>query len=631
MCGICGTYAYRTGEPASRDLIHAMTDSMAHRGPDGAGEYFDDTAGIGFGHRRLSIIDLALGQQPMTNEDRTVWIVFNGEIYNYRELRPELEARGHVFSTSSDTEAIIHAYEEYGEDCPAHFNGIFAFAIWDMNKRRLFLARDHFGIKPLYYTMHGDTFRFASELKAILADPSVPRELDLDSLNLTLIFRYCPAPRTLFQDVYKLPPSSYMIVDEHGLRQGLYWDDIPEIDRSGHEEDWVEALRAEYDAAVNRQMVADVPIGISLSSGVDSATILALMSRHSSGPVRAYTVDFAGRADVDETADARELARRFGADFTAQLITEQDYAAFMDRYIWHMEEPVVNQSAAAYYFVSKMARDQGVKVLLNGQGPDEAFAGYPRHLAAAHTPQLQRWGLGMVSRALGDGVQNAPLPESYRRLTYALGARDEADLLLRIYATLPDARRYALFSPETQRRIDADLPICWVREQLARAPKGTLLEKMTYLDARTGLSEELLLSEDKMSMAASIEARVPYLDVQVMKLAERLPGDVKIKGRQQKAIHKQACMAWVPDVAYRRKIGFVSAADQWLRGQLGRQFLERIARPDSLTQAYLDPTHVESMIRQHLSGRWDHQRALFLLLSLENWFAVYLNGQGVYA
>ena len=616
MCGICGLYDMAHGAPVSRELIRAMMNVLRHRGPDGAGEYYDDSAGIGLGHRRLSIIDLTTGDQPMCNEDGGLWIVFNGEIYNYRELKPSLEARGHVFRSASDTEVILHAYEEYGDQCPAHLNGIFAFAIWDARHRRLFLARDPFGVKPVYHACVGGVFRFASEQKAILADPAFPRAIDLDSLHLTLTFRFCPAPRTLFQDVRKLPPGGFLSVEQGAIREGRYAPAIAPIDRATDRRTWIEALRAAYDRAVKRQIVSDVPIGLSLSGGVDSNALLALMSAHADAPVRAFTVSFAGREDADELQPAHEMAARFGAAFAHQRITEEDYAAFAEQYIWHMEEPVVNQSAPAYYFVARMAREAGVKVLLNGQGPDEAFGGYPRHLAAAHLGRLARWLV-----RTGDGLLTG---ESGRHLVYAAGARDEADLMLRIYAVVPVETCLALFAPEVRAQVDADLPRQWVREQLARAPEGSLLEKMLFIDARSGLSEELLLSEDKMAMAAGVEARVPYLDVEVMALAERMPGNLKIRGLAQKVAHKEACTAWLPDsVVRRRKIGFTSAADRWFRGEAGARFEGQIAAPGALIGSLLDTPHVGELLRQHRSGARDHQRILFLLRSLVDWYWVF--------
>src|SRR5450759_305721 len=356
MCGICGIWN-RGGETVDPGLLVAMRDSMAHRGPDGAtcvmfdtqtgaapvlferaGEARAQRAGsgasgaytVGLGHRRLSIIDLQTGDQPMCNEDGTIWVVFNGEIYNYPELRDELLSRGHVFHSHSDTEVILHAYEEYGEECPRRFNGIFAFALWDARRGRLFLARDHFGVKPLYYSLQGDHFYFGSELKAILAAPGVRRELDANALNLCLTFRHTPSPWTLFKGIYKLPPGSSLTLTQVGMREQRYWQDALPVDYSLSEEQWIERLQAAVEAAVARQMMADVPIALSLRSGIDSTAVLALMSKHSGEPVRAFTVGFAGREDSSEIAPARASAQRFGAEFYEQVITSEDYANFME-------------------------------------------------------------------------------------------------------------------------------------------------------------------------------------------------------------------------------------------------------------------------------------------------------------
>lgn len=415
MCGICGLWNLN-GSPVDPKLLVKMRDIMSHRGPDGYGAVLLSSRGqaqgakpvqfkdldelsalsfkpsaysLGFGHRRLSIIDLNTGDQPMSNEDGSIWIVYNGEIYNYRELRQELRAKGHIFHTQSDTEVIIHAYEEFGEECPTYFNGIFAFAIWDARRRLLFLARDHFGVKPLYYSQNNDHFYFASELKAILCDPTVPRELDLDALNLCLTFRYTPSPWTMFKGIYKLPPASFLIIKPEGIHVGRYWEDLVVINRQPDEEEWVVQLQANLETAVVRQMVSDVPIGLSLSSGVDSNVLLALMSQHSNGAIKAFTVGFAGREATSEIEPARCVGSKFGAEFYEQIIMANDYNDFMARYLWHLEEPIGNESAAAYYFVAEMARQQGVKVLLTGQGADEAFAGYERYIGIKYACWLR--------------------------------------------------------------------------------------------------------------------------------------------------------------------------------------------------------------------------------------------------
>ncbi len=551
MCGICGMWQ-RSGESVDPLQLMTMRDSMAHRGPDGAGcivfdtragsspVQFADLAGLaeiggagradlGLAHRRLSIIDLATGDQPMSNEDGSVWVVFNGEIYNYRELSADLQRRGHVFHSVCDTEVIVHAYEEYGDACPMLFNGIFAFALWDMRRRRLLLARDHFGVKPLYYCQQGSNLYFASELKAILSLPGIPRTVDMAALEMLLSFRHTPSPWTLFQGIGKLAPGCAMIVSEDGIHEQRYWQDTTTVTRGLSEAEWIARLQAAMEAAVVRQMVADVPIGISLSSGIDSTAILALMARHSSGPVRAFTVGFAGKEETSEIPPAREAAARYGAEFHEQVITADDYANFMARYLWHLEEPIGNESSAAYYFVAEMAHQVGIKVLLNGQGADEAFAGYPRYLWPAYARWLRLGAWAPLRLAIPRLFGGTDFGERYQRALFTLGADDESTLFARIYSIIDDQTKDALLGRGLRDSAAGDRVSRYVYEQLRRAPRdSTALERMTYVDARTSLPDDLLLCEDKMAMAASVEARVPLLDLEYMALAEQIPGALKL-------------------------------------------------------------------------------------------------------
>lgn len=651
MCGICGLWN-RNGAPVDPALLVEMRDSMAHRGPDGAScvlfDVRDSTEPIlfeepgtldpqfgvcnsqfslGFGHRRLSIIDLETGDQPMCNEDGSVWIVYNGELYNYRKLRQQLQTRGHVFRTASDTEVIIHAYEEYGEECPTHFNGIFSFAIWDARQQSLFLARDHFGVKPMYYHLHNNRFYFASELKAILCDSTVSRQLDLDALNLCLTLRHTPSPWTLFKGIYKLPPGCSLVVTPQNHRQQRYWRGSITIDRRATEKEWVQRLQVAVEEAVVRQMVSDVPIGVSLSSGVDSNTVLALMSEHSSDPVRAFTVGFAGREATSEIEPARQMATRFGADFNEQVITADDYADFMGRYLWHLEEPIGNESAAAYYFVAEMARRRGVKVLLNGQGADETFAGYGRYLPAAYDRWLRLGTVPPLRWILPRLLAGTLLGERYQRFLFASDVTSEEDRFLRLYSILTDEMKSRLVKPDVLSKMDLELPARYVQEQLAATPNGTALERMTYVDARTSLPDNLLLCEDKMAMAASVEARVPFLDLDLMAVAERIPGKFKLRGLRDKYIHRKACTRWVgQEVTSRPQIGFDNAVDIWLRTQLGDRMRRVIESPDSFTSTFLSTEYVSHLMHEHVERRRDHQRILFLLLSLESWYEVFLQG-----
>jgi asparagine synthase (glutamine-hydrolysing) len=652
VCGICGSWNLNN-KPADPALLVKMRDIMSHRGPDGAGCVLFNSHGsnkpiqfqslndltsdlrrltsefdIGLGHRRLSIIDLNTGDQPMSNEDGSIWIVFNGEIYNYKELRTELQGKGHVFRTTSDTEVIIHSYEQYGEDCPTKFNGIFAFGIWDARKRKLFLARDHFGVKPLYYCQHHGTFYFGSELKAILSDPDVPREMDLDALNLCLTFRHTPSPWTLFKGIHKLPPGSSLQVTSQGPKQQRYWNGSEDIDRARSESEWIEQLRGSLEKAVAGQMVSDVPIGLSLSSGVDSNTLLALMSQHSGGPVKAFTVGFAGKEDSSEIEPARLAAGRFGAEFYDQIISLDDYASFMNRYLWHLEEPIGNESAAAYYFVAKMAQEKGVKVLLNGQGADEAFAGYERYLGVAYEGWLHLGTIPPFRWIVPYMLAGSALGERYQRFLFASAGNDEADRFRRVYSILSDEMMSSLLNPDIAKRMDPELPKQYIKDQLSSAPEGTPLERMTYVDLRTSLPDNLLLCEDKMSMAASVEARVPLLDLEYMRIAEQIPGKLKLRGIRDKYIHRKVCEHWVgKETMSRRKIGFDNAMDLWLKGQLGNLMMRMLKVRGSFADTFLNSESVSKLMREHAENRRDHQRILFLLFSLESWYEVFFQGK----
>jgi asparagine synthase (glutamine-hydrolysing) len=644
MCGICGVWNL-SGRPIHPAALDRMRDSLAHRGPDGAASLLADsqspqrtllrtdsgpdarahgnrevTADVGLGHRRLSIVDLEGGLQPMANEDATIWITFNGEIYNHLDLRPILEERGHRFRTRCDTEVILHAYEEYGEACVERLNGIFAFAIWDGPQRRLFVARDHFGVKPLYYRIDPERFLFGSEAKAILAWPDIRAEPDLEALDLCLGFRFVPSPWSPFQGIRKLPPGHSLTLSPEGHRLKCFREDDFGIDRGPDEAEWIERLRFGMDAAVDRQLMSDVPVALSLSSGVDSGTMLALMQRHVAEPATAFTVGFSGKESESEIGPARRLAESLGARFHARTITADDYAAFMQRYLWHLEEPIANTSAAAYYFVARMASDEGVKVLLTGQGADEVFAGYPRFLGPAYHRWLRAATIWPLRPLLSAALGGTRLGERYRRFLSTAGATDEADLLARTFSILPSERRLALYRPEVAARIDPELHRSVMRDMLDRAPAGKPLERMSFVDVRTSLADDLLLCEDKMAMAAGVEARVPYLDREFMRIAETIPARFRLRGRRGKHIFREACRTWVPEeVAERPKIGFGNAMDLWMRQHLGERLERSAASEGSLLHRLFEPRRIAGLLAEHRSERRLHDSVLFLLLSLDSW------------
>jgi asparagine synthase (glutamine-hydrolysing) len=617
MCGISGIYRL-DGSPADIGHLQRMTDALAHRGPDGSGRYVQRS--VGLGHRRLSIIDLDGGAQPLSNEDDSVHVVFNGEIYNFVELRAELEQAGHRFKTRSDTEVIVHGYEQWGLRCVDHFNGIFAFALWDEQARRLFLARDHLGVKPLYYTVARGQLLFGSEIKALLAHPDCPRAVDAASLGQLFTFRYVPSPRTLFSGIRKLPPGHGMTAGDGGIEIRRHWQRIP-----SHRADASEAqLADEYSelvaSAVKLQLRSDVPVGLFLSSGVDSAALLALMRRQSGAPIHTFTIGFEGGERTNETDDARALARDFGADHTEMMVSPRDYEQYFDRYMWDVEEPVGNESAAAFYFVSMIA-SRRVKVVLTGQGADEPWGGYHRHLGVKLSEYYRR-----LPRPLTDGLRGAvlALPRN-ERLKRGVLALDEPDLLARfakIYSFFTPEMRAQLFNPAAH--ADAGGHGLETREALASLQREVQqldpLSQMLYIDTRAGLPDDLLMVNDKMSMANSIESRVPYLDVRLVEFVESLPAHYKLRFMRGKYLHKKALERWLPaSVVHRRKKGFDNPVQHWLRDRLRSRVEALLFGGDACVRRYFDIDCIRRIVQLHQQGRENYMRHIYLLISFEMW------------
>ncbi|MDD5634642.1 MAG: asparagine synthase (glutamine-hydrolyzing) [Candidatus Omnitrophica bacterium] len=621
MCGICGIYNYLSEEPVDEKLTEAMTDMLAHRGPDGRGVYTDMKDRLSFGHRRLSIIDVEGGAQPMCNEDQSVWITYNGEIYNFADLKMGLVEKGHNFKTHSDTEVLVHLYEELGEDMLNELNGIFAFAVWDKKARRLLLARDHYGVKPLYFSDKNGTLMFASEIKSLLLSPKIKREIDLAALDMCLTFRHTPAPHTLLKDIKKLEPGSFIKIEKGKVFKKRYAAEVNYINRRKSEAEWKSELAGAYSAAVKAQMISDVPIGISLSGGVDSGTILSIMSDRGRRKVSAFTVGFELGDDVNEIAAAHDIANAFKADFASKVIKQSDYERLFKKYMWHLEEPIGNESALAYYFVAALAKDK-VKVLLNGQGADEPFAGYPRHLGEKYS-FLFRFLKPISGFTFAD--------EKLSRMFYSLPERDARERLYRIYSIIPDSFKEDIYLPEMKKVARECEARKYVYDRVEALPAGyNALEKMLYLDTRTSLPDNLLLAEDKMSMACSIEARVPFLDRDVMDLAERIPADLKIRFKTQKYIHKRACETFLSkDRVYKRKIGFANPMDKWLAGSLGNVLEEYIEKKDSLSRNYFNTGNILQKIKKHKPDDDSFKKFLFLLLSIENWYRIFVLNEDV--
>jgi asparagine synthase (glutamine-hydrolysing) len=620
MCGICGIFDLR-GNPINRETLARMNSVMRHRGPDGEGELVDRE--VGLGHRRLSIIDLGGGAQPIGNEDGNIQIVFNGEIYNFIELREELKKAGHLFRTQSDTEVIVHAYEEWGGDCVKRFNGMFAFAIWDRRKRELFLARDHLGIKPLYYVSVGSGSRllFASEIKALMQDPACPCEVDVEALAELFTFRYVPSPKTLFKGIFKLLPGHSMLCTSSGIETKRFWNWVPQLRTKWREEELVEEYQTLLEDAVRLQLRSDVPLGLFLSSGVDSGALLAIMCKYASGPVETFTIGFEGGEKTNEVEDASDTARRYGANHYHRIVGSRDYETYYERYMQDLEEPVGHEPAAAFYFVSKITSER-VKVALTGQGADEPWAGYDRYKGVKLSTVYSR-----LPRAITGGLAAgmARVPGRMERLKRGVASLGEPDMLTRF------TKVYSFFSAEMKDRLYRGS----LKESFCVDPYGTRralsrlqsdvkhldpLTQMLYIDTRANLPDDLLMVADKTSMANSLEVRVPFLDYRLIEFIESLPPQLKLHGLTGKYLHKKAMLKWLPrEVVYRKKKGFAHPIARWLRTSMRPLVEDCLLSSDSFAARYFDQSYIRQMLERDRQGKEQYMRHIYLLLSVELW------------
>jgi asparagine synthase (glutamine-hydrolysing) len=617
MCGIAGQFNFQRREPVERDTIVRMARSIAHRGPDDEGFFIAGPLGLGF--RRLSIIDLAGGHQPMSDAEETVWVILNGEIYNYRELRAELQNKGHQFRTNSDTEVIIHGYKEWGTEVLNHLNGMFGLAIWDVKEKRLVVARDAMGIKLIYYRIADGQLTFGSEMRAVLAAENSNPEIDPVALNLFLRFRYTPSPLTIFERIRKLAPGTMLIAEGRQCREERWYNYTPiPFSTPKEEKEATHELLELYRGAVRRHLLSDVPVGILLSGGLDSGLLLALMNEHgNSWP--AYTIGYGESFADDELLDAAETASLLGARHVMVKLDRAEFERSLPGIVECLEEPIAASSIVPMYFVSQRAR-QDVKVALIGQGPDELFAGYKRHLGVHYGDWWRGLPTGFRS-IVGFAVSRLPRNEMLKRGVSSLGTEDRLKRYQDVFSLAPAEIIDGLFQDGLLFDGKGRQLVNYWRTLAPQMERTDELGGFQLLELRSSLPDELLMYADKLSMAHSLEVRVPYLDRTVVEYVQRLGANFKIRNGTRKWLHRQVCQSYLPPrIVKRKKRGFaVNVVDGWFHSSVQGQLPEMLLDESSFMFDLLKPEPVRKLLSDHRSGRQDNHKLLFSLVMLEQW------------
>jgi asparagine synthase (glutamine-hydrolysing) len=618
MCGICGQYHFGSGEPASRATVTAMARAIAHRGPDDEGFYFSGPLGLGF--RRLSIIDLAGGHQPMSDADGRIWVAFNGEIYNFQELRAELQAHGHHFRTRSDTEVIVHGYREWGTAVLQRLNGMFGLAIWDDSAKRLVVARDPSGIKLIYYRIADGTVTFGSELRAVLAGLPQRPTIDATAINLFLRYRYTPSPLTMYDGVRKLAPGTMLVVERGKAVVERWYEHRPQrFADTLSDADATEALADLYQRALKRHLIADVPLGLLLSGGVDSGLLLGLMGEHGKAwPT--YTVGYGSAAfKDDELGDAAATARLFGSRHAEVQLSRDAFERVLPKIVSIVEEPIAASSIVPMFYVCERAR-QDVKVALVGQGPDELFGGYTRHLGVQYGAQWRRMP-AWLQRALGAGVDRLPRNEALKRGVQALAVDDRLERHRDVFSLMPGDEVDALFRGGVLPAGAGDRVLDFWSELAPEMEGADELGAFQVLELRSSLPDELMLYADKISMAHGLEVRVPFLDKEVVEFAARLPAKFKVRWGQRKWLHRRVCERFLSkEILARKKRGFaVNVVDEWFSDSQGSKLSAYLLDGSSRMFEFLEPRAVARLLDEHRAGRRDNHKILFSLVVLEEW------------
>jgi len=618
MCGICGIVNFIESDPVDRVTIERMTEALAHRGPDDAGYFVQGR--VGLGHRRLSIIDLSGGRQPIFNEDRSAAIVFNGEIYNHRDLAAVLTTAGHTFKTRSDTETILHAYEEYGDDCVDQLRGMFGFAIWDGRKRRLLLARDRLGVKPVYYYRNGRFLAFASEIKSLLEIPSIPREVNLEALDMYLSLRYVPGPQTMFKNIFRLQPGHILVAGDHGVRTTKYWDiDYPDPEPRTPEY-LLERFRDLLEESVRLRLLSEVPLGVFLSGGLDSSAILATMSKIAGGDrVKTFSVGYEASGAEEEAANEFEYARlatdAFACEHHEYRLDAKNFAEFVPDLVRYLDEPLADPSCIPLYFISKLAREH-ITVVLSGEGADEILAGYGIYGRMLALDRIYR-GSGALGRLapwiarltpserLRHYVRmcGQPLETRYRGVSRGFSAEGKLRLVGEDRMEQSERRLQEIFGG-----------------YFKTVEKASPLDQMLYVDAKVWLPDDILIKADKMTMANGLELRVPFLDHKLVEFAATLPNASKIHGKGGKTLLRSAMRGVLPDaIIDRPKKGFPIPIRSWLRTSLRQFTRDQLLARDSACSRYVDRAETARLVQEHEQGRVDRSQEIWTLLVFEFW------------
>lgn len=638
MCGICGFVGLNDRQYIDRTTLSAMNNIMKHRGPDDEGVYLgmridEDKFCVGLGHRRLSIIDLSVnGRQPMSNEDGSVWIVYNGEVYNFIEIREDLIKKGHQFKSHTDSEVIIHLYEEKGRECVNYLRGMFAFAIWDEKKKTLFAARDRLGIKPFYYYFDNEKLIFASEAKSILRSGKINAQVNKSVIDAYLTFGYVPAPQTMFDGIKKLQPGYSFICDKRGIFIEKYWD-IDEIEQGQDkgEKYYIEQFRDILDDCVRMRLISDVPLGVFLSGGLDSSTVVGLMSKMTNGtPVKTFCVGYKDK-QASELEYARIVAKRFNTEHHEFCLEPTDFYEFIPKLVWHFDEPVAEAAAIPLYFISKLAGEH-VTVLLSGEGADELFAGYPIY---KYMNVIENYRI--IPRFLRKNFFNHVLKG-------LICSEKKSNKYLQ-WSELPIELRYAGVSTEITDNFKSSFysqdflknfsqgysPAVYFSEYYRNVKNKDLLTKMLYIDTKVWLPDDLLIKADKMSMATSVELRVPFLDYKMVEFAMSVPSKYKIKNWTNKYLLKKAVEGFLPkEIIYRKKKGFPVPINAWFKGDFSEKVADVLLDPRSKKRGYFNSEYISKVVKLHKDGKEDYSKLLFSLLILEIWHRVFIDNNSSY-